>query len=186
MRRTRTVCLGLVSVLLTPTLSAQQVAAPGSRVRVVGGDKQPIATGAFVRLAGDTVVLTNAAGTTQALILQAGHELEVSLGMRRRTLQGMGIGLLAGAAAGAMLGAASYRSTPCNYPCVGPGVGPNSPGEMAVVGAVVLGVTGVVIGGIVGGRQQREWWFPVTPHAPRIVLLPAGSRSAALTVSTSF
>jgi hypothetical protein len=192
MCRTRTVCLGLVSVLLTPALSAQQVTAPGSRVRVVGGDRQPMASGAFVRLAGDTVVVTTAAGTTQALIVPPGYHVEESVGMRRRTLRGMGIGLVAGAAAGAILGAASYRKMPCNWPCVegpsnpfGSGIGPNSPGEMAVAGAVVLGVPGMVIGGIIGGRQ-REWWVPVNTLAPRVVLLPAGLRSVALTVSTNF
>lgn len=189
MRRTRGVLLGLIGTLVAPTLAAQDVPAPGTRVRVLGVARQPaIATGAFVRLAGDTVVLTDSAGTTRAVTLQPGRRWEISTGMHRRTLQGMGIGLLVGAGTGALLGAATYQPPDCPPQsfwrdlCV---VVSGSAASRALTGAVVLGVPAMVIGGL-AGSEKRERWRPVTTVAPRVALLPTGWHSAALAVSISF
>jgi len=154
--RTRVVLACLVGVLPVHALAAQRVPAPGSRVRIVGADQRAIAVGAFVRLAGDTVVLTDAAGSAKGLTLQDGRRLDISLGLRRRTFHGIGVGLAVGAGLGAMVGAATYQRSTCDPNCFAP----DSRAFNAAAMAVVFSVPGMVIGGLVGSRN-REWWEPV-------------------------
>jgi len=150
------VLAGLVGVLAAHTLAAQRVAAPGSHVRIVDADRRAITAGAFVHMSGDTVVLTDAAGRAQALTLGGGRRLEISLGMRRRTLHGMGVGVLVGAGIGAVVGAASYQRSPCAPNCFAP----DSRAFDMAAGALVFSVPGMLIGALIGSRN-REWWEPI-------------------------
>ncbi len=81
------------------------------------------------------------------LVFGRGERVEQSVGVRRRGAKGMGIGLLAGVATGAVFGT---TSAPKGFRADGAGML-----------AILLGVPGVVIGGIIGHTSPKEVWRPL-------------------------
>jgi len=101
-------------------------------------------------MAGDTVIISSAAAIRTVWVITAQNRLEVSAGMHRRTLRGIGRGFLFGAATGAAIGLLTYREPDCSQSFVCLDFGP---GFAALAGAVVLGVPGMVIGAIAGAHE---------------------------------
>lgn len=98
-------------VLFLPPLHAQSVAVPpGTRVRmqppcgakITGPLCRPVA-GRLLIATGDSVVIEDAQGVTRRINLATGSHVERSVGYRRHTLLGLGIGSLAGLVTGAAL-----------------------------------------------------------------------------------
>lgn len=92
--------------------------------------------------------------TERVFVLGRQHRLEQSAGLRRRTLRGMGTGLLLGAAGGGILGAWTWACPPYSLICFSRGIS-------AAAGAVLLALPGLVVGGIVGGQKTHEAWRPM-------------------------
>src|SRR5687767_15287993 len=104
--------------------------------------------------ANDTVVFRSERyPVTRSLALSEISAVDVSLGQRRRTLRGAGIGLAAGATIGAVAGYATYE--PCNGWCF---FGPSSPEGAAAWGGAAGGVLGLVAGTTIGFLMKSEKW----------------------------
>jgi len=183
MHRARRIALTLAGFLLPVTVAAQYAVTPGARVRVVDASRAgPPLTGQLIRMAGDTVIISSAAAMQTALLLTPAHRFEVSGGTHRRTLQGIGLGFLAGAAVGAILGFALYEESDCTGLCIFD----FSQGESALLGAVGLGVPGILIGGIVGANLKHETWRIIEHQPIRVGVAPAGHRGLLLALSLAF
>ena len=181
----RRIALALACILLPDTVAAQYAVTPGARVRVVDASRAgPPLTGQLIRMAGDTVIISSAAATQTALVVTPEHRFEVSSGRHGRTLRGIGLGFLAGAAVGAALGLALYEKPDCTpnvFLCLDVG-----PGASAAAGAVLVGVPGLLIGGIVGANFHHETWRLVEHQPFRVGVAPAGHRGVLLTLSLPF
>lgn len=80
----------------------------------------------------------------------------------RGALQGLGIGLVAGVLIGAVVFVIDEHNTdPCTEFCffLDP-----SPGEAAVIGAVLVGVPSALLGAAIGGARGSREVFLVAPH----------------------
>lgn len=103
-----------IACLVLPQKAETQVAVtPEARVRVVerlhfrrrshvdSATLVPLGVYELVRMAGDTVIVTSVSSMPRAFVLGTERALEVSTGMRRRPLRGIGVGFLVGTADGA-------------------------------------------------------------------------------------
>src|SRR5687767_2084428 len=127
----------------------------GTRVRLTSlrlpADQQIVR---IISTANDTVVFRSERyPVTRSLALSEISAVDVSLGQRRRTLRGAGIGLAAGATIGAVAGYATYE--PCNGWCF---FGPSSPEGAAAWGGAAGGVLGLVAGTTIGFLMKSEKW----------------------------
>jgi hypothetical protein len=158
----RTLVLRIVCCILAlaSPLAAQRLE-PGARVRLrppcpAGTPCIPI-IGRLERLTSDTIAVLDTNGVLHTRALTANTRLDVSHGMRRRILEGLGVGVLAGTLVGAIL-VAECR-------------GPRSSGDDLCGLAVLFALPpGILLGGIVGATMKTEWWLP--PPERRIVLTP--------------
>ena len=179
----RRIALAMACILLPVTVAAQYAAAPGARVRVVNvSNAAPVLTGQLIRMAGDTVIVSSATAIQTSMVVTPAHRFEVSTGRHGRTLRGIGLGFLAGAAVGAILGFALYEESDCTGLCVLD----FSQGESALLGAVGLGVPGILIGGIVGANLKHETWRIIELQPIRVGVAPAGRRGLLLALSLAF
>ncbi len=108
-------------------------------------------------------------------------KLEVVSGRRRPVLRNALIGSAVGVVVGGVVGAASYE--PCELGCW---IGPNSAGESAALGAVVLGVPLLLVGGALGLIPRDRWErVPLDGNAVRFNLrtLPAGGHAVGLALA---
>ena len=164
------------SAAASATLGAQASTIPtiagvsrGSRVRVATRDAEPfVAT--LARDAGDTLVVELPSGASLALPQARITRLEVSGGVQRRTWQGAGVGLLAGAGVGAIVGLATYHRSDCGDSQVGqaivcPLIDGVSREVTVYADALLIGAAGSVIGALVG-HAGHEKWIPVS--LPRV------------------
>lgn len=166
----------LVAVLLVaPAVLAGQSAlplAPGARVRVTTRPAVPGATApvlqrqvaTVVSVTGDSLVLVPSGPAQDTVTLGVSElaRLEVSQGRRRNTLKGVAIGAGAGTAAGAILALATYRRCHDCWFDLGPGF-------TALAGGTVGGISGMLIGGVIGVATVTERW----KHVPvRVALVP--------------
>ena len=179
------VLLSLMGALSMPGgLTAQTVPPlePGSRVRVsvrrIGSDLLVRKVGSLLAVRRDSLFLKEA-GTNDSTVvaLTQVSRIEVSRGRRGHTLQGMGIGLLAGAGFGALIGYASGDDEA--------GFLSFSAGDKAVLGGMGGGILGTLIGAI-GGSARTDSWVDVPVRRVNIGLLPTRSRGAGLGVTVTF
>lgn len=173
--------IAILCALVPQFLQGQQLPASGSRVRVVDPPPygQPVAIGTFVRLAGDSIIITDSTGALHQVHLGRGRRWEVSEGMRRHNLRGMGIGLLVGAGIGAAIGLASYEKPDCSqqqFLCLDFG-----PGVAAAAGAVMFAVPGMVIGGIAGSAKREQWRR--VPQGTSLIVAPTAARTVRVGLS---
>lgn len=169
----RCACLSLVVLLLRPSVLPGQMPQleVGERVRVVA---PPFTDG---RLVG-TVLATNPQGLVLAtrstpdqvptveIPLEAIESLEISLGQRSNTLNGLAYGALGGAVLGAAVVAVSCLAEGCS------GDGASAGGWIAF-GAIVGAGGGAVLGLLVGSLVKTETW---EDSQTRIELDPAAQR----------
>ncbi len=179
-RRARRIALALACIVLPHTAAAQTVI-PGARVRVVDVQRRTaVLTGELIRTAGDTVTILTTdwrTGATQTvLVVGAQHRLEVSAGTHRSTGRGIGLGFLVGAAIGGVVGITSQPTG---------GILDPGRGGRAVAAAVLLGVPGMVIGGMVGHATKVDDWRPADRLPVRVGIAPS-SRGVLLTASFAF
>jgi hypothetical protein len=178
----RTLLLPVTLVVLAAPAGAQvpgQAGAPAGAA-VVAGDwirarhQQNRIEGRVVRFDGDILVLAkDGAGDTLTLARSAFTDLEVSVGRRRNTLRGMGLGTLIGGTAVGLLAVAAYE------PCASCFIAPGSAGEAGLWGFVVGAVPGFVIGGILGVASSRHVWQRTSLPLSIGVSPVGGGRSAA-------
>ena len=182
---------GLLALITASILLAHradgQGAAPGQRVRLmVSGSKRPLVVGQFIRQANDSIVIRPDSALRpegeRAFLLERGHRVEQSVGFRRRTLKGVGVGLLAGATTGGVVGALTYSKPDCSsdFICFDFGRG-----FSAFAGAMVLALPGMVIGGIIGASEKHEAWRRADP-AVRALIAPTAKGGVQLAASMSF
>lgn len=91
-------------------------------------------------------------------------QLQVSPGSRgRSTLRGAGIGLLVGAATGAALGYFGTEEDDSGWEIL-------SREEVAGIGAVIVGGTGALVGGVIGYTTSGSRWqdVPLTTRTARV------------------
>ncbi len=179
---------------------ATAVVAPGARVRVTTGGEAPF-VGTLLRENADTLVAELPSGASLAVARPRVARLEVSGGVQRRTWQGAGIGLLAGAAVGAAVGFATYTRTDCGDSELGQViVCPLVDGfsrNVAVYGdALLIGAAGSIVGALIG-HAGHETWIPVSvarvgtaevqPGARRVgLVLPVARRAVGVGISAQF
>ncbi len=129
--------------------------------------------GRLVALGEDTLVVALAQGRKPSPVVtiprSAVSRVWVSDGRSRRTLAGLGIGLVVGAALGAGIGAASYeRCSECflDY------------GQefSTAVGAAGGGAIGLVVGGVAGSMIRGDRWRAVQLSPSIVAAQPLGDR----------
>ena len=150
------------------------VVIPGTRVRITMPGEAPF-VGTLLRESADTLVAALPSGASLAVARPRITRLEVSGGVQRRTWQGAGVGLLAGATVGALVGFATYKRSDCGDSAIGQGiVCPLIDGvsrEVTVYGdALLIGAAGSIVGALIG-HAGHETWIPVS--LPRVGALRA-------------
>lgn len=155
--------------LMQPIL-ALVLASLATDVSSVAGQVAPsIEPGSRVRITAPSLGLSEAVGTVQevtdeAVVVQFEFplridrseimDMEVSIRRQRRTLKGLGYGVLAGAVSGAMIGLASGdQEGGCYAVCTA--------GEAAAFLGVAFGLAGGLVGAIIGASVRRDVWSPV-------------------------
>ena len=112
--------------------------------------------GRLVALSPDTLRATWLGATETAIPVSEVQKLEVMSGRRRRVTRSLLIGTGVGAALGTVAGAMTYK--PCETTeFLGCFMEPKSRGESAALGALLAGVTGLVVGGVVGLVPRDRW-----------------------------
>jgi hypothetical protein len=166
----------------------------GTRIRVTApGALSPAAqSGRLLSLRPDSLVLQPDGSASSLVVPHASiTELDVSDGRHTRTGRGLAIGLLVGAGAGAGIGAATYTAPHCangNFAqCLGESIADaGGRGGRALVCGLLGGISGTVVGGLIGHAHSTERWrrldgpvaslFRFLPN--HMSVAPSGSRVA--------
>ncbi len=169
--------LGLAAALTLATPAHAQLPgelSPGATVRVRHtGVLQPY-EGRLVSIGRDSLVLELSSANHLLFAIPRGaiEEAWVRSGDHRKTLNGIGIGFLAGAVTGAVAGAIAYQ--PCGSGGGLFGSGSDCTdfgrGNTAAAGALLVGVAGVGVGGIGGYSIHGQGWEHV--QLPAVTLAP--------------
>ncbi len=156
------------------------LAAHGSSL--TGQVTSSVVTGSRVRLTAPSLGLNEAVGTVQettddALVVQFEYPrrretvdrseiaaMEVATEGQRKVLKSVGVGLLVGALSGAAIGLASGDDEGTFLAF--------SAEEKAAMGGVALGLTGAVVGLIVGLVRRPDTWSPALPKDLDLTVLP--------------
>lgn len=187
--------LSLTFLVSQGSLGAQAPVEPGQRVRVthhLSGEsvtnlatgetrvvmKRRRDTGSLIEFTADSVVLGDDPDARLALPLTSVTKLEVSRG-RKSLGAGKGAlwGSLIGVATGAALGAVAY-SEPNDFV--------HNRGDAALLGAVVLGVPGLVVGTIAGAISKTDRWEEVPLDHLRVSVGPQRDGRFGLGLSARF
>jgi hypothetical protein len=160
----------------------------------VGQVAPSIGQGSRVRITAPSLGLEEAVGTVkeatdEALVVQFEFprrvgtvdrseigKMDVSIQREQKVLKSAGVGLLLGAGAGAMLGLASGDDQGTFLAFTAE--------EKALMGGAALGLTGVVVGLIVGLVRRPDVWSPSLPGDVSLSVVPlVHERGAGLNVS---
>jgi hypothetical protein len=190
----RSILLAAAALMLVPLGAvSSQAAQPtsGARIRITTApnalDKRVSArysseayfpAARVLSVGSDSLYLLVAPADTLAVALADVARLEVSSGRKRLTGKGAGIGALVGATSGVVMGYASGDDR--GWCCF-------SAGEKAVAYGVGLGLSGLVVGMVIGAFPVSERWTSVPLGAaaatPRVQMGRGGAR---LSVAVSF
>ena len=165
----------LVAILaFVPLASATAQVRPGARVRVtvyfcqpfysncVGGSPQQfVAT--FVTWEVDTLVVQSN-GDTLSVPVDLVRRLDVSWDRKTNRGMGAGIGFFLGGVAGAVIGYGTYEECFC--------LGDVGPEALAIAGAVIGGLGGLVTGAFIGSAIKTDRWREVPLYRMRVSLGP--------------
>jgi len=157
----------------------------GTRVRVTYDCEDPGANcrqldGMYGGARSSSIVLELAPGVEQEIPSASVQEVEVSLGMARKTGRGMligsGIGLLVGAGVGHLLCTGAYECEPGNgwwsiYVGAGAGIGV---------------AAGMLVGGVVGHAIHVEQWQDISLDRLRVSVVPQQGGRLGLGMSIAF
>ena len=171
MRLASTVLLPLALVLTnTPCLSAQESVQveSGARARLISvalpTDQQVVS---IISATSDSIVFRpERTSVTRRLALSEIAAIDISIGQRRKTVQGALIGLATGVGIGATLGYVTYEA--CNDWCF---LTPASAGGNAMLGATAGGLAGLLAGTTIGFLTKSETWHRIQPRG-RVSLSP--------------
>ncbi len=189
----------LVAVLtITPltNATAQVPVRPGARVRVTTPpppcpawytsctrDSPRHYVGTFVAWKGGTLVVETK-GHILALPLDSVTRLDLSRGRKTNTGMGAVIGFFVGGLVGAGIGYASYEE------CVPQGwfscIGDFGPETLAVAGALIGGLGGLVAGALIGLEIQTDRWQEVPLDRVRVSMGPQRDGRFGLGASVRF
>ena len=152
-------------------------------VSSVGGQVAPsLGQGSRVRITAPSLGLNEAVGavqeaTDEAFVIQFEFPrrvgpverseiaaMDVSIQRQRKVLKGLGVGLLLGAASGVVIGLASGDDEG--------GLIAFTAEEKALMAGAMLGLTGGVVGLIVGLVRRHDVWSPVLPGDVDLTVLP--------------
>ena len=150
---------------------------------VVGQVAPSISQGSRVRITAASLELSEAVGTVQeatreALVVQFEYpsrvatvdrseigKMDISIQQQRKVLKSFGVGLLVGAGSGALIGLASGDDDPQQWFAF-------TAEEKALVGGAMLGLTGGVVGLIVGLVRRQDVWSPMLPGDVDLTVQP--------------
>ena len=183
----RSVFFTVAAFLLVPLGAVSSQAAPparGDRVRITtvpnALDKRASArhsseayfpAARVLRVGSDSLYLLVAPADTLAVALDGVTRLEVSAGRRSYAKRGAGIGALVGVASGVVAGYASGDDR--GWCCF-------SAGEKAFAYGVGLGLSGLIIGSVIGAFTVSDRWTSIPLGAvaatPRLQMGPGGAR----------
>ena len=102
-------------------------------------------------------------------------------GRKSNAATGAGIGLVVGMVTGAVLGYASFEE--CVSFCIGSVTGRE---ELAIVGAVLLGLGGIVVGAVTGAFIKTDRWEEVPLDRLHLQVAPQGDGRFGLGASVRF
>lgn len=178
----------IASFVLVAAVLAADVAS------AVGQVATSIDPGSRVRITAPSLGLNEAVGTVKeatddALVVQFEFprrvgtvdrfeigKMDVSIHPQRKVLKSVGVGLLVGAGTGALIGLASGDDDPQQWFAF-------SAEEKALMGGAMLGVTGAVVGLIVGLVRRSDVWSPMLPGDVSLTVVPlVHERGAGLNV----
>jgi hypothetical protein len=176
----------LALAMLFPALAHAQAPAvqQGARVRVTapgGSLDKHVATVMEVR--GDSIVF-GVAGSSQTVGLADVTALDISTGKRTQVLRDAGVGLGAGVIVGAVAGALTFEECVPDT-LLGCLMAPESRADAAAMGALVLGVAGLVTGAVVGIFDRADRWESVDLPV-RAVVAPTRSGGIRVMLSHAF
>lgn len=181
---TRLPHLAAALLLAVPAIGAGQLPAsvgPGTRVRVTTPFvRREAATVASVGTESMAIVPDRPPRDTLSLLLVELRRLEVSVGKKRDTWRGVGLGAIAGGILGAVLGAVSYRRPECDSIAFGCGVAEYGPGGQAAIAGALGAIAGGVVGGIIGSQHTSEHWRGVPLD---VSIVPAAGRRVGLALA---
>jgi hypothetical protein len=166
-----------------PLLGAQAPrVTPGQRVRLDAPSLGGQVMGTLVAWDSDTLFVRvegDAAGLTLMLPADSVTRLDVRR-ERAMTVEGLGIGLLAGAllAAVASPGWVDENGECTTLPCVAYKVSPNLGTRVQV-----LGLIGAFVGGIVGATTKKVTWAPVPLERLQVGPAPDGGLAVGVRIS---
>ena len=180
----RATILAVAAFMLIPlgTVASQAVQPKsGDRIRITA---TPYAlehrTARVVSVRNDSLILDVAPAETLAVALAGVTQLDVSTGRRRNTLRGAGIGALIGVGSGALIGFASGDDPPTAFFSL-------SASEKAALAGATLGVTGLVIGAVVGTLIVSDRWTSVPLGVAKATpSLQVGHGNTRLALAVSF
>ena len=185
--------LGLLAFSVLPVSLAAQGGCPslqaGSTVRLYAPSAATYTLPRTVRPTDSAIILPPVGRAVPAPLPCADLQrvqLRTGASRTRSTLRGAGIGLLAGAALGAGLFYATYTEDDSGWDII-------DRDEAALIGAVFVGGTGGVIGGVAGYLTAPSEWrdVPVNAAAPRasaegLRITPAGDAGMRVSYTLSF
>lgn len=184
----RRLLLAAAVLLLAPPVAAQvPSASDAARGPVIVGDVRVRApaiakfriVGTVDRATPETLVVRGftrkGADTVWSIPASAISRLQVANGTHGNALQGLGLGLLAGAAAGAGIGALSCNDSSSEW----------GPGACALVLGTLGGGAGAVVGLVAGALTHSVRWVDAPTH-PLRVSLDWQNREAGLRLGATF
>ena len=174
MRYLTLVLVALFVATSSPLAAQEAPVEPGARVRVTAPDLGiNKAIGVFEAVEGGTLVV----GTLR-LPLASVTRLEVHRGQKSRVGRGALIGAAVGAGSGAIIGAIAFSGSCIDNPDGCPAAG-------AAIGAIFLGLPGLLVGTVVGALSKTDRWEAVPLDRIRVSFTPLGNGGFALLASVT-
>ena len=149
----------------------------GARIRVTSSANKLVKEVGVVReVAGDSLVFaSDRSSQSWTVAMRELDRLEVSTGRHRKTLTGLGIGLLGGGVTSALIGAAACQD------------GFFTKAECVAGSGMMGALAGMLIGTIAGAATRTEGWRGVQERKPLAMMVkPLGGGKVAIGVRIGF